>query len=266
MKISRRKLQNIIRETLLKEYSIPYPGSSILDDIYKIIIPQPDLIDLADQSEAILLEKELGTMIQEAYEEFCEEEEIGKTPAEQDIPIKFKELHDRANRREKIMIDVMRRFLNWITEEMMKDPESLTPPSLQEALGDRGDLPQKHQYKIGMKPEDLPWAEESFLGSQDWGDINDPYNPLADDDLVAMEMDDKPQIAFIDIPDKDPMFMEIAEEMGVEVQHIGDNAYVVDTHERVLEFTIACLRKEMGGAVSVSEDDALEYISLGRPV
>lgn len=43
---------------------------------------------------------------------------------------------------------------------------------IKEALGDRGDLPRKHQYKIGMRgPEDLP--EKNFTGA--------PYNDsLAD--------------------------------------------------------------------------------------
>ena len=72
---------------------------------------------------------------------------------------------------------------------------------IKEALGDRGDLPKKHQYKIGMRgPEDLPYGNvtgskkpKQFSrtwnsGTREWG-VSDDWAAL-EDDLLLMDRED----------------------------------------------------------------------------
>ena len=138
---------------------------------------------------------------------------------------------------------------------------------INEALGDRGDLPKRPKGpSFGMEgPEDLPWSKpgESFLGQRT---IDFKYDPKDLESFGYMPNAYGPdEAAFVDIPDNDPLFLEIAEEKGLTVQSIGKDKYVVDTLAKVFDFVMTCMHEEMGGAQSVSAGDAMDYISIGKP-
>ena len=96
---------------------------------------------------------------------------------------------------------------------------------IKEALGDRGDLPKKQQYKIGMQgPEDLPYG--NVTGSKS----TPPEQAEIEDALIACFCDWTTDGATARMSFNEFM-LEVAEKLGVSPQSLAQSCELIRTGE-----------------------------------